>query len=687
MSKSPVLFFGFTPSAAAVAWRLSEAFDVHTNWPNNHIDFSGASFAPAKKEFTKFDGKKPSVPYTAVVLAVNTLADVPRACKQLAPALSKSTVVLVDVTNRAALQKYVKARLPSGQTLGVQIDSDAAETDTLSVPNAVAAVKITANKVQLLFEPGTSSGNKVLSSLEQVLSSNGASSSRSKSVAAFAEIQWTRAAGLALEVLARSLDIEGAKLKTDVLAKPLRDGVLSELASVASACGAKSLLSTISSVVPASTNDLAFARDFVLLLSILLSDELPKGGATPYLECVYAFSAKNANATANAKAFEQEKEAQTREVQTAKAQVEDLRITLQKSQSELGKRSDEFARRSEDMARRHDEAQRRNAELCARIEELEYHSYMQGQAQAQMQPQMQMQMQGQAQPVDENMPAGVSTPNGTVYSRFDPTAPTDKAAQAAQAAQTAQTSQANYNQANQASYPNAMQNPAMNAMQNPANYVNAMNYGVPVAQMGAYAPYGAHNSSSSISSSVYNRKSYNPPPRARAPMNQPRRRGQSQQFQQRRPEEFDMMSMTAARARHRSVPNGVSPVPSTPVFSQEFQLDGVMESATDRYHFVSRARGKPKDPKLSSDDAVFQARRRVQHGGASGDQEHLVLQQAAQFNPAFLQKRDEYYYDTTDPLSGSSGSVSQNMYSRESHTPPTPQNEELQKWPEGSLAI
>lgn len=155
-----------------------------------------------------------------------------------------------------------------------------------------------------------------------------------------------------------------------------------------------------------------------------------------------------------------------------------------------------------------------------------------------------------------------------------------------------------------------------------------------------------------------------------------------------------MMTLTSSRARHRSVPNSAaSPAAGPNVFSQEFQLDGVMGSATDRYHFVSRARGKGKDMKLSSDDAVFQARRRVQHGGASPEQEP-VLQDARQFNPAFLSQefrrpeyagngREEYAYgygDATDPLSGSSGSVSQNMDSRgQSRTPPTP-HEELGKW-------
>ena len=750
--QQPVLSFGFSPAAAVASWRLvaSNSYQVYTYWPVNSIQFNSDAFGQqVTQDFQHFDianskqiASLPFKTFSVVILVVPAISDVSRMCKRLSPVISKSTTVLVDVSGGfAPLQRYVKGRLGSSYNVnGVIFDIDAeleatSETQWM-VKHSVSNTRSAASTgTSVVLEPGSNSVNKVLTALEAAWKTSNLTAQHLKNSNAFGELQWQRnIAIVAYELLGYALSIPDPNaVASNLIAKPILEGLINELCSVALACGtknvsAKQIISAGASNVrlaPASSNmpktsrvffDLAEGNhvflDFVLLLPILLSDALPKGGVTPYLESLYAYitrkleSEKEGGGAARLGAASKELEAKEQEVTELREELAKLDQKIKEQDSEINASRTQTQRNAQfnhemdakyaDFMQRDKMLKHKEMELIHR--EQQFAQYQQQQQQAQMQ----MQMQKSEQPLQQGagmlpspdvaaaVPPPPTTPGGTALSRFDPKAQVYT--------HNNENSNGSSNSSGSSSGPVPGQVPRQGSMpvlpssmpnmqgQMPGSIPGQLNQMPPVNQMSNYGmPYThGHVSNPSVSSSIYNgqpampRKSYSGP----IPSNNPVRsqsRGQvaqSMQFyptpqgyppvnmQQGRPrrvsrrtsnlnEDIDMMSLTASRNRHRSVPNGggmpgMPGMPGNmpaqdasrqqPMFSQDFQLDSVMNTATDRYHFVSRAKNHVNDPKLSSNDAAFQARRKVLHGGASPEQadQSFSSVESRQFNPAFL---------------------------------------------------
>jgi len=703
-SQPTVLTMGFSPAAAVATWRLasSRMFQCFTYWPIDSVLFDSEVFGQ-QQEYrpTHFDlgnaaeiQKLPGRAFSVVILIVPTIKDVVRMCRRVQSVVNKNTLVLVDVSGGIApLQRIVRTNLEASQVGGIICDLDA-EFETKSGGKWTIVHRKSSKKASLTIEPTQS---KILSALETAWSATGLAAAHPKSAAVFGELQWQNTiAVVAFELLTVALDIpEPEKLGASLIAKPIIDGLVSELCMVAHASGIKSLPSKSKMVArgielarraPASFSvrgasrsyydvyrRTSIALDFLVLLPILLSDELPKGGPTPYLESLYAYMSRLLdlnNNTYQSELFQRkdqvsvdptvlaqlnqrseavlakETEMRARE-QRCNEVLEEIRVQKEQHASraadlesqtaqhqrrlqsfeELNERSDKLRLREEQFS----EMERKLTQKDRGLRQREMDIVNREQAMLSREP-MYMNGGGAAMAVDPVVPGQQSppeppqptTPGGTTYSRFDPRAPrTNPPPPAAMTPQMAPGPQQQFYAGQNRS--RASQVP-MNGMMYAGPVMNGhtpmMNGGAPMMNGGVPVVNGVGPMpTSSSSASIHSAYSPDGRPMSRVPYGAPV--GQQ-----------GMYAPQAAPGQRRRAPRRMStddagdlgptyrrrqqsmPVNST-LFSQNFQLDGVIGSATDRYHFVSRGRNKPgaRDPKLSSDEAAYTQGRKFVHGG------------------------------------------------------------------------
>lgn len=772
-----VLTMGISPAAAVATWRLAESklFECYTYWPVQEVVFQSEVFgknqAFAANHFNLNDASPlPSgQPLAAVILVVPSIKDVARMCKKLKPVLSNSTLVLVDICGGLApLQRLVRTNLGSSfQVSGFISDVDAEfvskSSDSWQVLHRAASTvppaATTASQSLITMEPCQPLLRTILS-LEEAWAAGGLSSTHLKSTAMFSEFQWNRCiTTVVFEVLTVVLDSpDPSSIAQSVVAKPLVEGLITEMNMVAAACGCTGLQSKAQMLTngprlarraPASFAEPGFSRtyyevynhlpvplDFLVLLPILLSDELPKGGYTPYLECVYAFmsrllqlnngeyssfllervgsgtgsSAKGGAVSPEVLAALEAREAQVKQReqqltsfgQTRAAEIEQSQQQLRQQQQQLAEERAQHERAKQELEPRyrsqveglqaqiqqyqqqlqrhqaqyqqlqqqHQQLQQRQLQPAAsrgvdpaavagsgdpnvveglqklRIREQELSQreeklkrdqqlmYQQQQQQQQQQTppiQQQQYVNGGATAVTASTSPSVtaqapSTPGGTTYSRFDPRAPQPSHPAAApvqqqlpQQYQAVDPLDTSFNSADS----RGSRPPTNNGFYaSGASQTNSRSQVMMPPPPAANTPYFQPNG---FPQQQY--PQYMPPVQGQYVAQTPPPQGTPQQFR-RRPQsrrtsmgdESEIMSVASNTNRRRQ------PATQSALFSQNFQLDGVMNSATDRYHFVGRNKGKQtRDPKLSSDEnAYHHARKFIHGGGISGSYPNLA---------------------------------------------------------------
>lgn len=313
---------GFSASSALITWRLSQSslFQVYTYWPANEVTFSTQTFGNTTSTFLPnqldLQNLPPGTPpMNIVLLVINSIKDVSRMCKKIQPVIDKRTLILVDVSaGTGPLQRVVRPHLSKNQVAGIVCDFNvrviAQEQPRFEIAQYGDA-KSTGPKPACIIEPVAP---KVTASLVTALQSVGMNCQQPKTVALFGAHQWERSIAIvAFELLGLVLGRPTVEeLISDVVAKPIIDGLITELTSVAQATGVKGLpskhqfIKSSSALVRRAPPGFRLNRaswlfaeyyekqpvslDFLLLLPILLADELSKSGPTPYLESLYAFS-------------------------------------------------------------------------------------------------------------------------------------------------------------------------------------------------------------------------------------------------------------------------------------------------------------------------------------------------------------------------------------------------------------
>lgn len=779
-SKAPlpaVLTMGISPAAAVATWRLAESklFQTYTYWPVQEITFQSEVFGKNQvfqaNHFNLND--PPSLPagqvLAAVILVVPSIKDVARMCKKLKPILSNSTLVLVDICGGLApLQRLVRTNLGSSlQVSGLISDVDA-EFVSKSPDNwqvlhrsgsTVPPAATTASQSLITMEPCQPLLRTVLS-LEEAWAAGGLSSTHLKSAAMFAEFQWNRCiTTVVFEVLTVVLDSpDPNSIAQSVVAKPLVEGLITEMNMVAAACGCTGLQSKAQMLAngaklarraPASFAEPQFSRtyyevynhfpvplDFLVLLPILLSDELPKGGYTPYLECVYAFMSRllqlnngeyssfllervgsGSGSSANGGAVNPEVlaalearevqikqreqqltsfgQARSAEIEQNQQQIRQQQEELQAHRQQLAEEREQHERAKQELVPQHRmQVEKLQAQIQQHQQQLQQQQYQFQQLQQQHQQLQQREIQpaaatanggSAAGTVDPNVVEGLqnlrlreqelaqreeklkrdqqimfqqqqaqqqqhslnggatavaapvsppvtaqppSTPGGTTYSRFDPRAP--------QAQQPPASVQQQLPQQYQSVDPldnsfNSIDSRGSRAPSNNGFYASGMSQANSRSQVmmppppAANTPYYQANGFQQPQQAPY--MSPTPGQYMAPPVAQPvAPQGVPPQFRRRPPsrraslgDESEIMSVASNTNNRRR-----QPATQSALFSQNFQLDGVMNSATDRYHFVGR-KGKGRDPKLSSDEnAYHNARKFIHGGGTSGNYPNLA---------------------------------------------------------------
>lgn len=710
MSQPAVLAMGFSPAAAVITWRLARSgqFSCYTYWPTNFVHFESEIFGDETFESTPFDlgnpkelALLPTKQFAVVILVVPTIKDVVRMCRKLQPVLTKQTQVLVDVSGGIApVQRLVKTNLGSAyQVSGMICDFDAEYRVDGSQWAVIHRNAQQVSQNAIILEPSVTLA-KTLAPLGSALTSAGLFTSTAKTTSAFGEVQWQRTISVvAFEVLTVALDVpQPENLAGSLIAKPIVEGLVSELAMIAAAIGVKGLPSKSQLVsrgpklarrAPATFWDnrasriyydvyrkASIALDFLVLLPILLSDELPKGGATPYLECLYAYMSRILELNTGKytsqlyqRVSEQSDSKALAEIESARSQLETAKSELELRVKALESRENEvFARETrcqqglDELRQQQEQHNERVAqfdtqwaqkerqlqsfeELNARAEQLQLREEQMtdavlraGQRERSLKQReaeiLAREVNNPQQPVQQQFFPQQQVPitsGGTGYSRFDP-----RALQSPQ-----QQAQVNgYSSQGQNMAPNMASNMAPNMAPNIAqNIIPNMTPNL-APNMAAPGFYGVSAASSQVVSA---RRQGLSRPGSRSQLSSPQfvqsqftgqvippnsypqnyAQGAYQQNRSRRLSR--RMSLTdgieqpfPGRRRQQSMPNNVygqSPSISNQ-FSQNFHLDGVISASNDPYHFVSRAKNKPKDVKLSSGEEAYQQNRKFLHGGS-----------------------------------------------------------------------
>lgn len=314
---------GFNATSALLTWRLSQSnlYNVYTYWPTNEVTFSTDMFGKGSQTFLPnqldIQNLPPGTPrMNIVLLVINSIKDVARMCKKIQPIIDKRTLILVDVSGGTGplQQQLVKPHLSKNQVAGIICDFNAVVLSQTQPKFEIAQYgdsSSTGPKPGCYIEPVAP---KITATLLTALKSCGIPAQHPKNVAVFGALQWERCITVVVfELLNVALGRPTVEdLVGDVVAKPIIDGLINELTSIAQAAGVKGLPSrsqfvkSSSSLVRRAPADFPIKRaswlfaeyynkrplplDFLLLLPIVLTDELSKTGPTPYLESLYAFT-------------------------------------------------------------------------------------------------------------------------------------------------------------------------------------------------------------------------------------------------------------------------------------------------------------------------------------------------------------------------------------------------------------